>query len=323
MLYTYRMARPLRVEYPGALYHVMARGHERASLFRDDMDREKFVALLAATARHEGWEVHAYCLMGNHYHLLVETPRGELSHGMCSLNGRYSQWFNWRHDRRGHVLEGRFKAVLVQKENHLLELVRYVVLNPVRAGLAARIGDWRWSSYLATAGRQAAPAWLEIDWTLSQFARSRSQARLAYRRFVAEGKGSGEEIEKLLTRPYLGDREFRKLVQAIIEGKAIQDEIPLRYRKAAEVELEEVRKAVAREWRIEPEALSRSHGGAGKKAAIYLARKLTRLKGREIGDAFGVKPARVSNVVTEMEAGPPAPLARRVERLLKRLRQSV
>jgi putative transposase len=316
------MARPLRVEYPGAVYHVMARAHERASLFRDDTDREKFLALLAATARAEAWEVHAYCLMGNHYHLLVETPRGDLSRGMHSLNGRYSQWFNWRHDRRGHVLEGRFKAVLVQKQRHLLELIRYVVLNPVRAGLAARVGDWRWSSYLATAGRQAAPEWLATDWTLSQFARGRSQAREAFRRFVAEGKGAGEDIEKLLKRPYLGDREFQKRVRAILEGKAIEDKIPLRYRKAAGMDLEAVRRAVAKEWRVEPEALSRMRGGEDKKAAIYLARRLTRLGGREIGKAFGVKPARVSNVVTEMEAGRSA-LARRVERLRKRLDEKV
>ena len=323
MLYIIPMARPLRVEYPGAVYHVMARAQERASLFRDDTDREKFVALLAATSRDEAWEVHAYCLMGNHYHLLVETPLGRLSHGMRSLNGRYSQWFNWRHDRRGHVLEGRFKAVLVQKQRHLLELARYVVLNPVRAGLAARVGKWRWSSYLATAGRQAAPEWLKVDWTLLQFGRSRSLARDAYRRFVAEGKGSGNDIEDLLRRPYLGDREFRNRVQAMLEGKAFKDEIPMRYRRAAETDLDAVRKAVAKEWRVAPEALSRSRGGAEKKAAIYLARKLTRLKGREIGEAFGVKPARVSNVVTEIEAGRPAALARRVERLRKRLEQSV
>ena len=317
------MARPLRVEYPGAVYHVMARGHERANLFRDDTDREKFVTLLAATAREEEWDVHAYCLMGNHYHLLVETPLGELSRGMHSLNGRYSQWFNWRHKRRGHVLEGRFKGVLVQKQRHLLELVRYVVLNPVRAGLTERVGDWRWSSYLATAGRHDPPDWLKVDWTLEQFARSRAAAREAYRRFVAEGKGSGQDIEELLRRPYLGDREFRSRVQAILEGKAFKDEIPMRYRRAAETDLDAVRAAVAKEWGVAPEALSRSRGGAEKKAAIYLARKLTRLKGREIGEAFGVKPARVSNIVTQMEAGRPGALARRVERLRKRLAQSV
>jgi REP element-mobilizing transposase RayT len=313
------MARPLRVQFPGAVYYVMARVHERGTLFRDDKDREKFVALLAATARDEGWEVHAYCLMGNRYHLLVETPLGDLSRGMHSINGRYSQWFNRRHERSGHVLEGRFKAVLVQKRRHLLELVRYVVLSPVRAGLAARVGDWRWSSYPATAGRRDPPEWLKVDWTLEQFARRRSAAREAYRRFVAKGRGSGEDVEELLRNPYIGDREFGKRIQAMLDGKPVKDEIPRRFRRAMQTELDAVRKAVAKEWDVAPEALSRSRGGADKKAAIYLARKLTRLNGREIGEAFGIKPARVSNVVTQIESGESPALLRRVERLRMRM----
>ena len=122
---------------------MMGRGHERSSLFRDDGDREKFLGLLGSIGRDEDWRIHAYCLMGNHYHLLVETPEGGLSRGMRSLNGRYAEWFNWKHKRRGHLFEGRFRSVLVQKETHLLELCRYVVLNPVRAGLVKRVGDWR------------------------------------------------------------------------------------------------------------------------------------------------------------------------------------
>ena len=323
MLYTLAMARALRVRYPGAVFHVTARGRERARLFRDDTDREKFVALLGATARDEGWVVHAWCLMGNHYHLLVETPLGDLSRGMHSINARYSQWFNGRHGRRGRVLEGRFKAAPVQKQRYLLELVRYVVLHPVRAGLAARVGDWRWSSYPATAGRQRPPDWLQVDWTLEQFARRRAAARKAYRRFVAEGKDSGEDAERLLRRPCVGDREFCKRVRALLAGKGRKDEIPplVRQRRAATTELNAVRNAVAKEWRVTPEALSRSRGGADKMAAIYLARKLTRLNGREIGEAFGVKPARVSNVVSQIEAGRHAALARRVERLRKRLEE--
>src|SRR6478609_2595971 len=126
------MVRPLRLEYPGAVYHVMTRGHERSAIFRSAEDRAKFLELLASITLDEKWDVHGYCLLGNHYHLLIETPEGDLSRGMRSLNGRYAQWFNWRHDRRGHVFEGRFRAVLVQKESHLLELHRYIVLNPVR-----------------------------------------------------------------------------------------------------------------------------------------------------------------------------------------------
>jgi hypothetical protein len=316
------MARPLRVQYPGAVYHVMARGHERANLFRDDTDREKFVALLAATAREEGWDIHAYCLMGNHYHLLVETPLGELSHGMHFDQRPLLAVVQLAHKRRGHFLEGRFKAVARAEAEAPAGAHPVRRPEPVRAGLAA--GRRLALEQLPRNGRAAERAgWLKVDWTLEQFARSRSAARQAFRRFVAEGKGSGDDVEELLRKPYLGDQEFRKRVQAILEGKPVKDEIPLRYRKATALDLDAVRKAVAKEWGVTPEALSRSRGGADKKAAIYLARKLTRLKGREIGEAFGVRPARVSNVVSQIEAGQPPALARRVERVRKRLEQSV
>ena len=314
------MARPLRLEYAGAVYHVMARGNKRSAIFREDADREKFLKLLGSISGAEGWEIHGYCLMANHYHLLIETPTAGLSRGMRSLNGRYTQWFNWKHHRRGHLLKGRFRSVLVQKERHLLELCRYVVLNPVRAGLAERAADWRWSGYRATAGLEGAPEWLEVDWTLAQFARSRRSAREAYRRFVAGAKDSGEVVEK---GPYLGDAQFRRRVQRLLEGRKIGNDIPLRYRRAAEVDLERIKRAVAKEWRVSKEALSRSRGGEDKKAAIYLARKLTRLTGREIGEAFGVKLARVSNVVTELEGESRRSLWRRVERLRRRLSNSM
>ncbi len=298
------------------MYHVTARGHERTPIFRDDADREKFLALLSSARRDFGWEIHGYCLMGNHYHLLIETPQGDLSRGMKALNGRYAQWFNGRHRRRGYLLEGRFRSVLVQKEGLLLELQRYVVLNPVRAGLVERAGDWKWSSYRATAGLSEAPEWLETDWTLAQFARSRAAARQAFRRFVAQARAGSREIEGLERGGLLGDEAFAAGIRARLRGREISDEVPLRFRRpAGAAGIEEVRRAVARAWNVPERALARRRGGDEKKAAIYLARKLTRLGGREIGDAFGVKPARVSNVVTELESEPSSPLARRVERL--------
>src|SRR6185369_14352378 len=136
----WRMARPLRLEFEGALYHVTSRGNERSPIFRDDRDRTKFLEILGSIASVSRWAVHAYCLMGNHYHLLLETPRPNLSAGMQRINGRYTQWFNRRHRRAGHLLQGRFKAILVERDPHLLELCRYVVLNPVRAGMAAGAG---------------------------------------------------------------------------------------------------------------------------------------------------------------------------------------
>ncbi len=183
------MARPLRVEFPDAVYHVTSRGNGRQAIFLDDEDRLRFLAVLGRAARLRGWVVHAYCLMGNHYHLLVETPRGDLSGGMRGLNGEYTQLFNRRHRRCGHVFQGRYKAVLVEKQRHLLELCRYVVLNPVRTrGMRVRRPEeWRWSSYRATAGLDDAVEPLAADWVLGQFARRRKPAQKAYVRFVRQG----------------------------------------------------------------------------------------------------------------------------------------
>lgn len=152
------MVRPLRLEYEGAVYHVMARGQERRAIFRDDTDRDRFLEDLEGVVRDQRWVIHGYCLMTNHYHLLVETPLANLSVGMHLLNGRYSQAFNLAHARKGHLFEDRFKAIVVEKEAYLLELCLYVVLNPVRAGRVPYSGDYRWSNSRATAGEATEPS---------------------------------------------------------------------------------------------------------------------------------------------------------------------
>ena len=144
------MARPLRIEFPGALYHVTARGNARAPIFLEDADRQLLLATLGDAHERHGWLCHAYCLMPNHYHLLLGTPEANLSQGMRQLNGLYTQRFNRRHDRVGHVFQGRFKGILVERGAHLLELARYIVLNPVRAGIVACAEAYRWSSLRAT-----------------------------------------------------------------------------------------------------------------------------------------------------------------------------
>ena len=181
------MSRPLRIEFPGAVYHLTARGNARAPIFRTDGDHDSFLSTLAHVVDREGWSCHAYCLMPNHYHLLVETARPTLVAGMRQLNGAYSQAFNGRHTRTGHLFQGRYKAILVQKEAHLLELCRYVVLNPVRARLCARVEDAAWTSYRATIGKAPRPTFLTVDWILGQFEATTAAARLAFRQFVAEG----------------------------------------------------------------------------------------------------------------------------------------
>jgi len=146
------MTRPLRLEFSGALYHVTSRGDGREAIFLDNEDREIFLGVLSSVCERFNWCVHAYCLMDNHYHLLIETPDANLSKGMRQLNGVFTQSFNRKHKRVGHVFQGRYKAIIVQKESYLLELARYIVLNPVRAGMVRSAKDWPWSSYRKTAG---------------------------------------------------------------------------------------------------------------------------------------------------------------------------
>ena len=184
------MARPLRIEYPGAIYHITSRGNARRPIFDDNGDRRKFLKILEEVIERYNWVCHAYCLMSNHYHLLVETIDPTLSIGMRHLNGVYTQSYNRRHRRVGHVFQGRFKSILVDRDSYLLELCRYVVLNPVRAGFVKRASDYRWSSYKPTAGFANAPSFLHVDWILSQFGKNPRDAQEHYRKFVQAGGDS-------------------------------------------------------------------------------------------------------------------------------------
>ncbi len=202
------MARPVRLEYRGALYHVTARGDRRESIYEDDTDREHFLAVFADVIERFNWRCHAYCLMGNHYHLLIATPDGNLSKGMRQLNGVFTQWSNRRHRRTGHLFQGRYKAILIDADSYLLELTRYVVLNPVRARLVKSADRWPWSSYCATTGAEDAPAWLEVDGLLAQFGTRRGRAVAAYKRFVDEGLGVESVWQHLNRQVFLGDDAF-------------------------------------------------------------------------------------------------------------------
>ncbi len=233
------MTRPLRIEYEGAVYHVTSRGNGRQSIFLVDSDREAFLEALSDAVRRFGWICHAYCLMTNHYHLLLETPEANLSRGMRHLNGVYTQAFNRRHARSGHVLQGRFKAILVEKESHLLELARYVVLNPVRAKTVRSAKDWPWSSYRATAGMAEAPEFLTADWILAQFHRSRARAANLYREFVKQGRDVDAWTE-LRGGILLGTDEFVAKVKPLLSDYQTLREVPRRERLAARPSLEEL-----------------------------------------------------------------------------------
>jgi len=220
------MARPLRIEYPEAVYHVTSRGNARSKIFSDDQDREIFLSSLDAVVTRYNWLCHAYCLMDNHYHIMVETPDANLSIGMRQLNGVYTQRYNRRHHKTGHLFEGRFKAILVQKDNYLLELCRYVVLNPVRVGVVEKPEVWRWSSYQATAGLRKKPDYLTTDWILGLFSSKRTVAQRQYRKFVREGIHRGTPWGKVQGQVLLGEEGFVEKFKDLLEDKRGVKEIP-------------------------------------------------------------------------------------------------
>ena len=201
------MARPLRIEYPGTVYHLISRGNARQDIYFDDGDRLRFLKIVQQVMDRFNWLCHAYCLMANHYHLRIETFDPTLSRGMRHLNGVYTQTFNRRHRRVGPVFQGRFKAILVEKDAYLLKLSRYVVLNPVRAKMVQAAKDWPWSSYRVTAGLYESMGMVSNDDLLAQFGRDRRTAQREYRRFVASGS-SISPWEKLTGQIYLGSDSF-------------------------------------------------------------------------------------------------------------------
>jgi len=234
------MARPLRIEFAGALYHVTSRGNGREDIYLDDSDRELFMVVLGEACGLFNWTVHAWCLMGNHYHLLVETPDSNLSRGMRYLNGVYTQRFNRTHSHVGHLFQGRFKAILVEKEAHMLELARYVVLNPVRAGMVESAEQWSWSSYPAMVGLSGCPEWFDREWLLGNFGESNRSAVRQYMRFVEDGVLQSSPWSMLKNQIYLGSDRFVEKVQSDLPSRQQKlSEIPKAQKRSMPKSIEE------------------------------------------------------------------------------------
>ena len=220
------MSRPLRLAFPNALYHITSRGDRREDIYEDDTDRQAFLDVFASVVSQFNWVNYAYCLMSNHYHLLVQTPDANLSKGMRQLNGVYTQTYNRRHGKTGHLFQGRYKAILVDQDNYLLELSRYIVLNPVKAGMVKKVEDWKWSSYNAMTGVTPTADWLQTDFLLAQFSKQRKTAIRKYREFVREGLTKGPIWDHLNNQIYLGDEAFINQVQKHLDKKKRDLQIP-------------------------------------------------------------------------------------------------
>jgi putative transposase len=217
------MARPLRIAYEGAVYHITSRGNQKRRIFADDPDRQRFLRILARVVERNRWICYAYCLMRNHFHLLLQTPLANISRGMQCLNSFYTAAYNRRHNRVGHLLQGRFKGILVEKENYWLTLCRYIVRNPVRAGLCEKPEDYAWSSCRATLGWTSKPRFLEVDEILRSFGPNRETAQRAYLQFI-EGGALDNPWDALRGRIYLGSEEF---VEKFQQDLPVKGEIPM------------------------------------------------------------------------------------------------
>jgi REP element-mobilizing transposase RayT len=281
------MARPLRIEYPGALYHVTSRGNAGGKIFRSDKDREYFLDLLGFIIERFNWLCHAWCLMDNHYHLILETPEGNLSRGMRQLNGIYTQKYNWRYTKTGHVFQGRYKAILVDKESYLLELCRYVILNPVRAKIVKSPQDWKWSSYRSTTGTAKPPQWLTTDWILVQFSRSRRRAQRLYHQFIMEGITKETPWKDLKGQIFLGDKGFIEECKSNLDVSSDLREIPRLQRYAERPVLAELLREEL--WRDK----------IWRNRAIYHAHVKYGYTLKEIADHLGVHYTTISKIMNK------------------------
>jgi REP element-mobilizing transposase RayT len=281
------MARPLRIEYSGAVYHITSRGNARKKIYSDDEDRKNFFGVLETVVKKYNWLCHAYCLMDNHYHLLVETRDANLSIGMRQLNGVYTQFYNRRHRRPGHIFQGRYKAILVDKDNYLLELSRYVVLNPVRAKLVELPEHWKWSSYAATAGLKKVPDYFSVDWILGVFGTDRKTAQRQYKKFVKEGITMKSPWKELQGQILLGEDSFVEKFKDLLGDKEAIKEIPRQQRYAGRLKLKEIFKR------------NSSGGKKGRNQGIYDAHINYGYTLKEIADYLRIHYTTVSKVIKE------------------------
>ena len=283
------MARPLRIVYPGAFYHVTSRGNEQKDVFKSRRDREKFLEYLASSTQRYGAVIHAYCLMSNHYHLLLETPAGNLSQIMQHINSAYTTYFNVKRKRAGHLFQGRYKAILVEADEYATELSRYIHLNPVRAGMAARPEDWPWSSYRGYIGQGKAPEWFKREFILGYFGKKAADAVKRYRAFVEDllGKEYESPLKATFGTAILGSVAFIEAVTAEhLTTREAERDLPALRQFALRPALAEILSAV--------KSVIDGDEKLARQAGMYLCHRYSGEKLRAIGELFNVRESAIS-----------------------------
>lgn len=316
------MSRPLRIEYPNAWYHVMNRGRRGDNIFIDTKDYRLFVELLKETAETWNARIGAYCLMPNHYHLLIQTPDANISRCMRHLNGVYTQRFNRTHHCDGQLFRGRYKSILVDADSYLLQLVRYIHRNPLRAGLTDRLGSYGWSSHKGYLSKAKKWDWLHKDYILSMLSRRREDWLRAYRQFVASE--DDEQIIEIFERKkwpsFLGADRFVRWVKETYYSRKKDEEIP--QAKELAPSFERIKRAVCDFYGIGEERLLVSRRGVfnePRNMAIFLTRRLRSDSLKQICDQFEMaKYSSVSSIIERMKA-----LVKKERKLRKRVNKLI
>jgi putative transposase len=283
------MARPLRIEYPGAFYHVFNRGHRQEPIVKDERDKERFISYLSRMAGQFNVLVHSYCLMTNHYHLILETPEGNLSRALQWLNVSYAAYYNRRHHYAGHLFQGRFKSVLVEAGEYLQALSRYIHLNPVRAGITSYAWDYAWSSCRYFVGSRSVPDWLEKNRILAGFGRNRPAAKRRYAAYLSEAD-QANPFDDVVGGSLLGSKSFIDWVGGtFLSSKKSEREIPQLKELKPRPDVETIVEEVAKHFSVTAERILTSgrKRSVERDIAIYLSRKLSGLSGEALGRRFG------------------------------------
>lgn len=292
------MARQPRLEYAGAIHHVMSRGNDGIPIFRDDEDRALFLELLAEEVVRARWILRDYSLLGNHFHLKIETPECTLSVGMHRLLSRYAQRFNRRHRRRGHLFQERFKNLLVENESYGLELSRYIALNAVRAGLATRPEEWQWCSYAALAGFVPRPSWLAED--LRGLGPDRITRQKEYRAFVLAGINATDDLlDRTISGMYLGTPAWIDKIQALLDESERSEEHTREQVHPGRPDLRDVLEVVAATFDTTIESIQTTRGTLERKVVAYLAFEEGLVTLRSIAEQLRLRSrSAVSNLVS-------------------------
>jgi len=306
------MARPLRISYPGAFYHITSRGNEQKAVFKSDRDRLKFLEYLESATKRYDARIHTYCLMDNHYHLLLETPSGNLSKIMAHINGAYTNYFNAKRERFGHLFQGRYKAILVEADEYAKELSRYIHLNPVRANIVELPEEYEWSSYCYYIGKKKAPEWLKMDFVLGYFGKNLSESQKNYKKFVSImiDKKYESPLKDVVSSTLLGTQGFIEF----IKDKYLSDQKEAKGLPALKA-LE--KKITMKDISNEVDQMIINDKKLSMNIKIYLSQRFTGEKLDDIGRDFGIGGSGVCQmgrrIAKQLEKD--AKLARMVKRI--------